>query len=913
VPDSKVLDEWFAKIDSDVAYLCECFAEVLDDLGEGALAELLPWRERYCRLDYETDGDTVRIDRELQVFSIAYHLLNAVEENAAAQARRSREAQFGREREPGLWAHALHSLRAAGHSEDSLLEALRKSEVEVVLTAHPTEAKRPPVLRQHRALFDAFSELENPIWTPHERDGIRERIKAILERLWRTGEMYLEKPDVLSELHDILDYFRVIFPRAVSSTYERLEDAWETEGFSLERLRDIAPAPRLTFGDWVGGDRDGHPLVTAEVTRDALQLLRSVAVNGLRERLRGLSESLTLSSLFQRPPDELLQAIQRLRGELNGRGLKSPAFPREPWREYVNLLELKLSGAENATAGAYRVPQDLRADLDLLAHTLHAVGASRLVYSEVQPVRVHLDSFGFHTAALDIRQNSMFYAKAAAQLLRAAGLEDWDYNAWPYPKRRAFLEDELTTLRPLGPRTGVPGDEASAVLACFETVAEHIRRHGTEGVGAFIVSMTRDATDLLVLYLFAREAGLLQQTSEGPCSQIDIAPLFETLTDLDESGAILSDFLDHPITRRRRLPDGSAPAQQVMVGYSDSNKDAGIFASQWALNKAQRALTDVARKHGLSITFFHGRGGTFSRGAGPTHRFLESLPAGSLSGAIRVTEQGEVIGQKFGNLPTAIFNLELMMAGVVYATVRGNADTKEDPDFFSICEKLSTYSADAYRSLVAADGFLDFWGEATPIDALERSFIGSRPSRRSGKRNFEDLRAIPWVFSWTQSRFYLPGWYGIGSALEQLKREDAKAFSTLCERVERWPLVRYVIYNAETSLASADKAIMGEYAALVTDESLRETYYTRIVEEYERTESYIDELLGAPRAIRRPRLVKTLDMRAEGLRRMHARQIQLLRKWRGLREREQDAEAEALFPSLLLSINGIAGAERTTG
>lgn len=913
MPDSKVLDEWFGKIDLDIAYLCECFAEVLDELGESELTELLPWRETLCRLDYTSDDETKRIDRELQLFSIAYHLLNVVEENAAAQARRSREAQFGREREPGLWAHALTTLAAAGYKEDELLDAIAKTHVDVVLTAHPTEAKRPPVLRQHRALFDAFCELENPIWTHHEREGIRDRIKTIMERLWRTGEMYLEKPDVLSELQDILDYFRVIFPRAVSITRERLESAWNAAGLSLEALEKAAPAPRLTFGDWVGGDRDGHPLVTAEVTADALKMLRQTAVSGLRERLRALAENLTLSSLFQEPPHDLLVGVSRLRGEITARNIKVATHPHEPWREFASLMEAKLAGTETGADHAYHDPAELAADLDILSASLHAVGAARLDQTELGPIRVHLDTFGFHTAALDIRQNSMFYAKAASQLLQAAGLADWDYDAWPYPKRRAFLEQELQTLRPLGPRNGVPGEEAQAVLACFDVVAQHIRRFGVEGIGAFIVSMTRDATDLLLLYLFAREVGLIQQTPEGPCAQIDIAPLFETLTDLDESAAILADFLEHPITHRRRAEDGVAPPQQVMVGYSDSNKDAGIFASQWALNKAQRALAEVGRQHGIGINFFHGRGGTFSRGAGPTHRFLESLPQGSLGGAVRVTEQGEVIGQKFGNLPTAVFNLELLMAGVVATTVRGSKPIGEQPDFFPVCEKLSEYSAKAYRALIAAEDFLEFWGEATPIDALERSFIGSRPSRRSAKRTFEDLRAIPWVFSWTQSRFYLPGWYGIGTALERLENEDPKAFKDLQQNVESWALVRYVIYNAETSLASADTGIMREYAELVTDPTLRETYYKRIVDEYQRTEERIDELLGAPRAIRRPRLVKTLDMRAEGLRRMHARQIQLLRQWRKLRTEDREQEAEDLFPSLLLSINGIAGAERTTG
>ncbi len=913
--DRPVLDEWFEKIDGDIGFLATCFAEVLQELGEAELSNALPWKGGDDGAMPAPELSLDEINRELQLLSIAYHLLNLVEENAAAQARRGRETRFGLLHEPGLWGHALNELISKGYSEADIADTLSSIHVEVVLTAHPTEAKRPPVLRQHRALFEEFSQLENAIWTPHERSAIRNRIKVILERLWRTGEMYLEKPDVLSEVDHVMDYFREVFPAALSAVQKRLGETWLEAGLSRETLRRLTLCPKLTFGNWVGGDRDGHPLVTAETTRKTLGDFRGCAIRLADEHLVRLIDSLTLSGLFQAPPPLLVAAIARQREGLGAHGrIELEVYTDEPWREYVRLLRCRLSGTAADSAGCYRHSHELLTDLRVLRESLELVGAERLAAAEVDPVLSHLEHFGFHLAALDIRQNSEFYAAAVAELLKAAGFTDWDYTQWDAAARREFLDRELTTPRPLAPRSGDLGEHAQAVLGCFEVIAGYIRDYGAAGIGGLIVSMTRDVSDLLVVYLFAREVGLLRAGMDGMRSEVSIVPLFETLTDLDHSADILRAFLDHPITRRTQFAaDAGRATQQVMIGYSDSNKDSGIFSSNWALNRAQHALAQVAKHAGVRIAFFHGRGGTFSRGAGPTHRFLESLPAGSLGGHIRVTEQGEVIAQKFGNLPTAVFNLELLLAGVARTTLRYGRAGTEDPEYLALCDRLGRFSSEAYRELLGGPGFLEFWMQATPIDALENSFIGSRPSRRSGEKTLENMRAIPWVFSWTQARYYLTGWYGIGSAMEKLLETDRAGFEALRSNVEQRSFVRYVFYNAEVSLASADPDIMRDYAMLVEDEGVREGQFARIVEEFQRTERMLDEFFGKDRASRRPRLVKTLAMRAAGLRRLHTRQIQLLRRWRDLRERDQTAEAERMLPSLLLSINAIASAERTTG
>lgn len=909
--DPKALAEWFDRIDRDLAFLCDCFAEVLDELGENDLAAALPWCSR------DTDCAEIspeRVDRELQALAISYHILNLVEEIAAARARHERRTRFGLFHEPGLWGHALKQRQNRGDTPEEIARALQGMDVEIVLTAHPTEAKRPLVLRQHRELFNAVWELTESQPADYDQATSRDRIKVILERLWRTGEMYLVKPDVLSELQYVLDYLGEVFPEAVVQVHRRLREAWTAARFPEALLDQVVPSPRLHFGDWVGGDRDGHPLVTPEVTRETLLRFRETALEVLQRLLVELSRNVSYTDYFQEPPRQLLDALEARRALVSANEWTAVReLPHEPWREWALHMRAGVDRALNDEPGGYASPEELVADLHTLRDSLLGIGASRLARAEIDPLLIHLDTFGFHLAALDIRQNSAYYATAMTQLLEAAGIPDSDYANWSHEKRERFLREELKSLRPLAPRDAQLGTHAREVIDCLGVVAGTIREHGGAAIGSFIVSMTQHVSDLLVVYAFAREAGLLVQVDGGLRSLIRVVPLFETLSDLQHANTILRAFLEHPLTQNTNRVHSNTPAQQIMVGYSDSNKDAGIFASQWALQRAQRELTQTTRSFGLRPVFFHGRGGTFSRGAGPTHRFLESLPPGSLAGHIRLTEQGEVIAQKFGNLPTAVFNLELLIAGVTASSERAELLSLEYEIFCNICERLSKDSESAYRSLLSGDGFIEFWSQATPVDALENSFIGSRPARRSGKRSLEDLRAIPWVFGWAQSRYYLPGWYGIGSALDTLQKETPDLFDTLRLNISTWPFAQYVLYNAETSLASADPDLMRAYAELVEDAEVRERQFRIVLDEYERSENMIDAVFGTPRAQRRPRLIKTLDMRARGLRRMHERQIQLLRQWRKHRADGDDEAADSIFPTLLLSINAIAGAERTTG
>ena len=913
----------FDKIDRDLDFLLGCLREVLEELGLNELAEDLKWFGRGA-----PNIEASRLPDKLGlVYSIAFQLLNMAEENAAAHMRYLREEAEGLTAERGLWGEQFTRMKTLGTTGPAIASMLGKIRVEPVLTAHPTEAKRLAVLEQHREIYALLASRDKGHSSASEDRSLRTKTMAALERLWRTGEILLEKPKLADERRNVLYYLRDVFPAVVPELDERLRHAWLDAGFDAQLLEDEDQLPQVRFGTWVGGDRDGHPGVTAEVTAETLGRLRANSLMVLRRELVALAEKLSLSEWMQPLPASLLEARDKLAAELGE--LAHPILTTnvgEPWRQYVELLIERLPieivphqlSQLREGGGRYRFAGELGADLKLLREALKEAGADRLADTDVRPVLRAVQIFGFHLAQLDIRQNSVFHARALSQLMNAAGLDGSQWEDWSESERLRFLEKELRSPRPFLHANASAGPEADSVLGCYRVLAAHIALCGADGVGALIVSMTRRLSDLLVVYLLAREAGLARMLPEGPVCVLPVVPLFETLDDLEAAPSILRAFLEQPMTRRsldflawNQGGERRPLTQQVMVGYSDSNKDAGIFASQWGLQKAQSRLAELGREAGVRIRFFHGRGGTVSRGAGPTHRFLEALPNSSLGGDIRLTEQGETIAQKFGNFDTAVYNLELLLAGVSATTIEHELSPPLDqPLPAEVLERLSLASQEGYRRLIDTEGFLTFYRQATPIDALEHSSIGSRPSRRTGQPSLADLRAIPWVFSWSQSRFYVPGWFGAGSGLKGLSGEE---LGEIKNRIRTWPFLHYVLTNIESSIASTDPDLMRAYADLVEDPVIRERFLKIIFDEWNLTREMLEKLRGAPMADRRPRMLRTLELRADALRVLHLQEIHLLKKWRGLKRHGDEAGAEAMLPDLLLSINAIASGLRTTG
>jgi phosphoenolpyruvate carboxylase len=903
---------------ADLRMLLDCFAEVLTEAGRADLAALLPWRTPPAPTPPVLDDDALR------VWSMCFHLLNQAEVNGAIQHRRQRVDAEGAAAVNGTFADALERLRAAGVPAVRVLEQLRHTLVEPVLTAHPTEAKRATILEHHRELYLHMLQRENSMFTALEREAIRDDVKRSLDRIWRTGEVFTEKPDVRDELRNVQHYLVNVFPSLLPELDRALSDAWRLAGHDPDDLHTARAFPALRFGNWVGGDRDGHPLVSADLTADTLRAFRLHGVIVVRRALLALVQHLSFALELEDAPPALQARARALQAALGTVGDEAVARNRgEAWRQFVNLclhaLPVRVERGHATTLadfpGAYRRADELVADLRVLQSSLEQVGARRAARTDVHDARRVVETFGFHCARLDVRQNSAVHEQAIDDLLVAAG-SPVRYAALDEDGRRAFLADEFTSWRPFAGPHAALGTHAEAVVASHRVLARHLDAHGPDGVGVLIVSMTRSVSDLLAVYLLAREAGLLVDGPNGAWCRVPVVPLFETIDDLEAAPAIMEAFLAHPITRatidaHAAVTGDAVRTQLVMIGYSDSNKDGGILASQWALHRAQARLAALGARLGVRLRSFHGKGGSISRGAGPVHFFLRAQPPGSFDGHLRLTEQGEVIAHKYANRRNAAFNLELMLASSMAVPLDPAAGRPLDERQQALAERLAAVSRRTYEALVRNEGFVPFFRAASPIDVIERSKIGSRPARRTGQASVADLRAIPWVFSWSQCRCNLTAWYGVGSALEELAAHDPTGYEGLTGLVRAHPFFLYVFTNVDTALAATNEEIAARYATLVEDGTLRERLLGRILDELARTRRHVAALFGRPFPERRRNHWLSNRLREEALAPLHHTQVALLARWRALPT--DHPEHEPLLLSLLQTVNAIAGALRNTG
>ncbi len=906
----------------DLQFLLECLNETLIENGEESIASAIPWISANREIDLETFND-----RHVQLYSMVFQLLNIVEVNGAVQNRRKQEDSKSMASVNGLWAKNLQDLIKDGYTDKEIAGTMPETKVEPVLTAHPTEAKRATVLEHHRNIYLMMVKRENKMYTRKEQNEIRREIKLELYRLWKTGEIFTEKPDLPSELRNVLHYLTNVFPEVLGILDRRLSLAWEEVGLDPKYMKDFRNYPKLSFGNWVGGDRDGHPFVTSKVTSDTLNSLRLYAFIIIRRELTKLVKNLSFSLDYEDANRKLRERITDLLIELGPEGRE--AFERnkgEVFRQMINLMITKLPldvQREHATAlhehpGSYVHARELIDDLLILQESLVKFGALTIAHADLNQMIRLVETFGFHLAHLDIRQNSHFHEKAVAELMNGASLDgDWFLNA-SESERLEFINKELETNRPFTHPAMNLDEHADAVTSCYKVLLKHIDHYGTQGIGSLIVSMTRSLSDLLSVYLLAREAGLTKTTENGPVCLLPVVPLLETIEDMKNGPEIVRSFLQHPYTKRsleylKAQNKQKDLVQQVMVGYSDSNKDGGILASQWGLYQVQSTLANVGEEEGVRIRIFHGKGGSISRGAGPTHWFIKALPYHSIRGDIRLTEQGETIEQKYANKINASYNLELLQAGTTTATLLFKRSKKTGYEFGDLMNKLADESKNYYRQLIEHKDFLPFFSEATPIDAIESSKIGSRPARRTGKRSLEDLRAIPWVFSWSQSRFNITSWYGIGKTFYDLMESDKAEFNRFKEGVVYDSFIRYVLTNVDTSLAATDEQIMEQYASLVTDNRVRKTMMDLIMEELTRTRSMFELILEKPISERRTQHWYSNVIRASAMEDLHKKQIELLKTWRYQKQEGNSARAEETLTSLLLTINAIAGALRTTG
>ncbi len=904
----------------DLEFLLNCLKEVMIESGEIELALDIPWITPILSFDKKAFSG-----KHLQLYSTCFQLLNIVEVNGAVQNRRKKEDQDSLSGIDGLWCFNLKLLKERGFSGQEIAENLSEISVEPVLTAHPTEAKPTIMLEHLRNLYLLVVKRENKMYSTYEQNENRKSIKIALHRIWRISDVYTEKPDIDSELDNIIHYLTQVFPEVISLHDRRLSQAWNEAGFDMSLIRDISQYPKITFGNWVGGDRDGHPLVTASVTQKTLLRLRIKAFEVIKIELLALQKNLSFYCGEKQLDRNFQQNLTRLFIEIRDfSGRFKIDYPNEAFKQYVSYLLAKLpvyhldKNEMREERISYKYPSDLIKDLAILQNGLKAFGADEIAFTDVNEIIRIVKTFGFHLAKLDIRQNSRYHEQVISQLMQSAQLDGDGFLDWDEGERISFINTELNSSRPFTHPIIAIGNEARLLVDTYRVISDHVGKYGEEGLGSLIVSMTRTVSDLLVVYLLEREVGLMVNTPDGMASRLPVVPLFETIEDLIRSPQILDQFLSHPVTKnslvlQQQMNSLNTPVQQVMIGYSDSNKDGGILASQWYLYEAQSKLAEIGIKHNVRIRFFHGKGGSISRGAGPTHWFLRALPPGTINGDIRLTEQGETIERKYANKNNAVYNLELLTAGTLSATMLQRRNPIKEYELASEFGFMVSKSMTVYKELIEKPGFIQFYEKATPIDAIEQSKIGSRPSRRSGARSLNDLRAIPWVFSWSQCRFNITSWYGVGTTLEAMQQQNPSQFERFRNSVKSDPFIRYVLTNIDSSLASSDEIIFRQYAALAADVPESKEIVELMLSELTRTKQMIDFILNIPLSKRRLNHYYSTLLRAEAMEPLHKHQINLLKEWRENTLAGPTEKSDLLLFELLRCINAIAGAIGFTG
>ncbi len=894
----------FQKIANDRNFIIDCYTEMLLRIHEPEMAELI----RSNKKNQMADGYDAATEKIIQSLSIYFQLMTLVEENAATQYRRKMENQEHISSVRGSWAEAFKIWKDEGVTENEMLNAIARTNVVPVLTAHPTEAKRVTVIEIHRELYLLLVQRENSTLSHIEQRALREKIINLLERWWRTGEIYLEKPDIKDERANTLHYLSKVFPFVLDKSDQQLKNSWIEMGLNPCLVRTPDVFPKISFGSWVGGDRDGHPFVTPGITQETLLLHRTKALELLQTQLLQLVTRFSISAFTHAVPFLLIEAIERKTKALGKAGEEAVRRnPYEPYRQFLNLVLTQLNNTittKTADSSAYyKSSQALTHDLKFLREVMIENGLGALAEDLLFPAERLVACFGFHLAKLDIRQNSGYHDKAVSQILKTLGEKDYDFDTWPEEKRISLLNKWLLSQELVTDVTVVYGAEADNVLDCYRVVRQHALSYGTNGIGSFIVSMTRNVSDLLVVYFFMKETQLLQ-------TNIKVVPLLETIGDLHHGPAILDGFLKHPITKQRATYLDHQ--QEVMLGYSDSNKDGGTIASKWNLYKAEKELTAIAESNNTSVYFFHGTGGTISRGGGKYHRFLESMPEGTINGSIKITVQGETVAQQFGNPLTATYNINALTAGVARKLMEARVQKIIAEYPIGAMEYLAQQSFLQYRNLIETPGFIEFYSNVTCIDVLEKSKIGSRPARRTGTRTLNDLRAIPWVFSWNLSRLAITGWYGLGTALKKLKEEKPELFAQLKESVSSWTFLRFLLIQTETNLILSHPEVMQWYADVYSNKEVRNKFMQNITEDYSTGFSMIEEVLAEPSATRRNGQYDNLAWRNEKLKVLHRLHIRYLKAWREIKV-DANPEKEKLLGKLLTLINAISSGLKNTG
>lgn len=854
-------------------------------------------------LDLLSPAATVAVSRAFTYFS---QLANIAEDLHHNRRRRVHQ-RAGSPPQEGSLSMALDRVAASGKGARPLAEFFRDALIAPVLTAHPTEVQRKSILDGQLAIARLLSERDRMQLTAEEQEHNEEALRQVILTLWQTRILRELRLTVSDEIENGLAYYRYTFLQQLPRLYGEIEDLLRTRWPQAE-----IPVPAFfRLGSWIGGDRDGNPFVTDEVMRHALARQSSTALEHYLDELRQLAMELSQSLRIVSVSHELSELAARAPGQSEHRR-------DEPYRRAVSAIYARLSAtarylqqfgavlADDASAPYEDATQFLK-DLNVIADSLNRHGGQRIARGRLRRLRRAVQIFGFYLAPLDLRQHSGVHERVVAELFALGARRD-GYAELDEATRCAWLLEELSVPRLLRSPFITYSEETAKELRIADAAAELQQRFSRQALPNTIISNSNGVSDILEVALLMKEVGLLQPGAR-PTLAINIIPLFETITDLRGCAAIMHELLSIPLYRA--LLDARGGIQEIMLGYSDSNKDGGFLTSTWELYKATVQLVEVFRKHGVRLRLFHGRGGTVGRGGGPSYQAILAQPAGSVQGQIRITEQGEVIASKYSEPEIGRRNLETLVAATMEATLLPrSADDVGEPDWMVAMDELSADAYAAYRDLVYnTPGFVAFFRAATPITEIADLHVGSRPAARKKSDRIEDLRAIPWVFSWSLSRIMLPGWYGFGSAVEQLRERRGEAGLHLLRGMhERWPFFRTLLSNMDMVLGKSDLHIGSRYAELVPDREVRERIFGRIHGEMQKTVEALFAITGQSELMgSNPILSRSFRNRRPYIDPLNHLQVESMRRFRA---GEQDEKTKR---AILLTINGIAAGLRNSG
>ena len=876
-------------------------------------------REELVRLIEELDAET--LSHVLRAFSTYFSLANIAEEAFRHRSRR-RQVAAGGPLWTGSFDAVLREMHAEGLTDEELQQLFDRLTYTPVFTAHPTEAKRRTVMETLRRIFVTSERLDDPRVGKEEQAEVTERLEAEIQTLWRTDEVRPTKPQVRDEIKHGLFYYRESLFEAVPQAYRNVEKAVRRV-YGDDHGIDVPSFFR--FGSWIGGDRDGNPFVTPETTAMAVRLQHREVLREYVRQVTRLSHELTHSDRLCEPSDAFYAGLERDQAAHPDAFSDKPSrFQHEPYRRklyimrhrlYDNLrqVEARLAGYEpEAHGGGYLSEQEFLHDLYAIRDSLASHGDGNIAGAELQDLIRQAETFGFYLMHLDVRQESGRHTEAVAELLSRQA-EATDYNALDEAQRVALLGDLLYRNEPLQVDRAALSEETRDTLEVFEVMARMRKEISADAFGAYVISMTHAASHVLEVMVLARQAGLVGWRAGEWFCQIQVAPLFETIEDLEHIEPVMGQLFE--VKTYRDLLAASGNLQEVMVGYSDSCKDGGILSSAWSLYEAQKKITALAAEQGIGCRLFHGRGGTIGRGGGPTYEAILAQPPGTVHGAIKFTEQGEVLSYKYGNAETAVYELTMGVSGLLRAsTCLVRPPRQENSEHLQVMEQLARRGEDSYRELTEqTPGFLDYFYEATPVSEISLLNIGSRPSHRNkGDRSKNSVRAIAWVFGWAQARHTLPAWYGLGTALADWVGDDPQRMAQLQAMYREWPFFRALLSNTQMSLFKADMGIAAEYAGLCHDPDVAERVYRMVAEEHGRAVAKVLEVGQASGLLEEtPALAQSLARRNPYLDPLNHIQVVVLKRHRAPDLEEEDREPW-LIP-LVRSINAIAAGMRNTG